>query len=153
MKKDWADVRALLDVSVLVALAWESHQFHGTARSWMEKNKNSGWATCAITELGFIRLSSQASIFGEHAKTPAQARDLLAQFREDEHHQFFAELPSTGECEELSRVFGPNKVTDAYLIGLARFHRSKLVTFDKRLASLATSERHIEVLLPAIRGL
>ena len=145
-------MKALLDVSVLVALAWENHQFHRAARNWLETHKGSGWATCAITQLGFIRISCQSSIFGDNAKTPEQAKSLLAHYTVDKNHTFFSELPPVSECPEISRIFGPNKVTDAYLVGLARFHHSKFVTFDKRVASLASNKNLIEVIQPSILG-
>jgi toxin-antitoxin system PIN domain toxin len=143
-------VKSLLDVSFLVALAWETHQFHQTARDWMEKNRSLGWATCAITQLGFIRISCQSSIFGEHAKSPEQARVLLTHYTAEKDHTFFSELPSPSECAEFSKIIGPNKVTDAYLISLARFHHSRFVTFDQRLASLASNKNLIEIIQPTI---
>ena len=36
----------------------------------------------------------------------------------------------------LSRVTGHGDVTDAYLAELARYHRGRLATFDRRLAAL-----------------
>ena len=41
----------LLDVNVLIALAWPNHLHHAVALSWFEANVESGWATCAVTEL------------------------------------------------------------------------------------------------------
>ena len=143
-------MKALLDVSVLVALAWENHQFHLAAKNWLAAHKNTGWATCAITQFGFIRISCEPSIFGEQAKTPDQAKALLALYTADKNHSFFSELPSVCDCAELSRIMGPNKVTDAYLVGLARFHQAKFATFDRRLASLASQKNLIEVILPPI---
>ncbi len=141
-----------MDVSFLVALAWETHQFHQVARDWLEKNKGLGWATCAITQLGFIRISCQPSIFGAHARTPEQARLLLTHYIAEKNHTFFSELPSPSNCAEFSRIMGPNKVTDAYLISLARFHHSRFVTFDKRLASLTSNKSLVEIIRPSIHG-
>ncbi len=145
-------MKALLDVSFLVALAWETHQFHHAARDWLEKNKSLGWATCAITQLGFIRISCQSSIFGENAKTPEQARILLTHYIAEKDHTFFSELPSPSECAEFSKIIGPNKVADAYLISLARFHHARFVTFDKRLASLTSNKSLIEIIVPSLHG-
>lgn len=44
----------LLDVNVLLALAWPNHLHHGLAQSWFRKSLTDGWATCSLTELGFI---------------------------------------------------------------------------------------------------
>jgi uncharacterized protein len=145
-------LKALLDVNFLVALAWRNHQFHPAARQWMEKYERQRWATCAITQLGFIRLSCQPSIFKDQAKTPEQARLLLNECISRRDHVFFAELPSAGQCQEFSRIIGPAKVTDAYLVSVARFHRSRFVTFDQRIASLTSTKNLIEVVLPTIPG-
>lgn len=48
----------LLDTNVLLALAWPNHQHHGTAQRWFKREAPRGWATCALTQLGFVRLSS-----------------------------------------------------------------------------------------------
>jgi toxin-antitoxin system PIN domain toxin len=145
-------MRALLDVNFLVALAWKNHQFHPAARKWLERHERMGWATCAVTQLGFIRLSSQTSIFGEQAKTPEQARILLTHYTSHKNHVFLAELPGATDCHELSKIMGPNKVTDAYLVSVARFHHSRFVTFDQRLSSLAPDKNLVEIVLPSIPG-
>ena len=56
----------LLDVNVLLAIAWPNHQFFPTARKRLESHRGR-WATCALTELGFIRLSAQPA-----SRRPAQ---------------------------------------------------------------------------------
>jgi toxin-antitoxin system PIN domain toxin len=145
-------MRGLLDVSFFVALAWPTHQFHATARQWFEKNEHLGWVTCAITQLGFVRLSSQSSVFGADAKTPDEARHLLKELISRRHHTYVSELPSVTDCAELARILGPNKVTDAYLVGLARINKCRFVTFDQRLTSLASGANLIEMVRPAVSG-
>jgi uncharacterized protein len=143
-------VKHLLDVNFLIALAWSNHQFHTTAADWMMGHRSSIWATCAITELGFIRASCQSSIFGAHTKTPAQASKLLSELTNDEQHIYLADLPPMSECSELTRIIGPNKVTDAYLLSLARHHHCRFVTFDRRLVSVSLHEEMVEILSPRI---
>jgi hypothetical protein len=53
---------ALLDVNALVALAWDSHMHHATMRTWFAANSAGGWATCPITESGFVRVSSPPKV-------------------------------------------------------------------------------------------
>jgi uncharacterized protein len=48
----------LLDVNVLVALTWPTHIHHLAARSWFDATGGAGWATCPVTQLGFVRVSS-----------------------------------------------------------------------------------------------
>jgi predicted nucleic acid-binding protein len=52
-------VRALLDINVLVALLDSDHVDHGRAVSWLADGMTAGWATCALTENGFVRILSQ----------------------------------------------------------------------------------------------
>lgn len=50
---------ALLDVNALVALAWDSHIHHARIREWFTANATLGWATCPLTEAGFVRVSTK----------------------------------------------------------------------------------------------
>lgn len=50
----------LLDVNVLVALGFVNHEFHARVSHWIQSARPLQLATCAITELGFIRVLSQA---------------------------------------------------------------------------------------------
>ena len=65
----------LLDVNVLVALAWPNHIFHKAAREWFSSVHQAGWATCPITQSGFVRVSSNPRVIPE-ARSPAEAIGL-----------------------------------------------------------------------------
>lgn len=41
----------LLDVNVLIALAWPNHVHHDAAGSWFARLRRTGWATCALATL------------------------------------------------------------------------------------------------------
>ena len=51
--------RALLDVNVLLALLDADHVDHPRARRWLETEIDDGWASCAITQNGFVRIVSR----------------------------------------------------------------------------------------------
>lgn len=53
---------ALLDVNALVALAWDSHIHHARIREWFTANATLGWATCPLTEAGFVRVSTNPKV-------------------------------------------------------------------------------------------
>jgi predicted nucleic acid-binding protein len=53
-------MRALLDVNVLIALLDADHIHHMRARDWFEANIALGWASCAISQNGCIRILSSA---------------------------------------------------------------------------------------------
>ena len=52
-------MRALLDVNVIIALLDSGHVLHASARSWLERNLNQGWATCPLTQAGVARIMAQ----------------------------------------------------------------------------------------------
>lgn len=136
----------LLDVNVLIALCWPNHQFHAAAHRCLART-GVRWATCALTQLGFIRLSSNPAITGVR-KTPQEAAAILASLTKDPNHVYLKTLPSPAEprisaCFE--RILGYQQVTDAYLLELAAWNGATLVTFDSRLRSLASGKR-VEVL-------
>ena len=137
----------LLDVNVLLALAWPNHQFHSAASRRLDKSSDH-WATCALTELGFIRISSNPAAVGT-AKSPGEAARLLAQMVSDPLHVYLDQLPSptsTGFLEGFDALLGSQQVTDAYLVSLARKHRATLMTFDARLGVLGGSGVLVETL-------
>jgi len=122
---------ALLDVNVLLALAWPNHQHHATAHRWFRREVRYGWATCAITQLAFIRLSSNPAYTAE-AVTPGAAAALLQQYCDHPHHQFW-ESPAAAEPRLYQQALGHQQVNDAWMVELARQRHGRLVTFDAPL--------------------
>lgn len=51
--------RALLDVSVLLALMDPDHVQQRRVHWWVGEHKEAGWASCALTQNGFVRIVSQ----------------------------------------------------------------------------------------------
>jgi hypothetical protein len=51
--------RALLNINVLLALLDSDHVDHERARDWINTEIRHGWASCAITQNGFVRIISQ----------------------------------------------------------------------------------------------
>ena len=121
----------LLDVNVLLALGWADHEAHEAVVERLSGRAR--WATCAITQLGFVRISSTAGVFSI-TTTPAQAQQALALLCADKQHRFLADMPSVLDMN-LSELQGPKQTTDAYLVHLAQHHSLKLLTLDRRLAN------------------
>lgn len=128
----------LPDVNVLVAIAWPEHTFHAAAVAWFDAHADGGWATCPITELGFLRISANATVV-EAPVRPNQAAALLAELQRIGDHQFWADdiQLSTSELFPLDRLIGHRQVTDAYLLAICGQHGAMLATFDRGLAVLA----------------
>ena len=131
----------LLDVNVLVALAWPSHVHHAQAHAWFNAHAADGWATCPLTQLGFVRISSHPRIIPE-AVSPRQALQLLAQMTRMDRHVFWPDDLSLDDRHiPADLIMGHRQFTDAYLVGLAMRKGGRLVTFDAALISLLPS-RH-----------
>jgi len=145
MKKASSDL-LLLDVNVLLAIAWPNHQFHSGAIAALSSQKR--WATCALTQLGFIRLSSNPAAIAT-AKRPQEAAGLLERLVADSFHVYLDSLPapiSEDWRDTFANLLGHQQVTDAYLLKLAAFNNATLVTFDHRLEILARGKPRVTVL-------
>jgi hypothetical protein len=129
-------VTSLLDVNLLIALFWPAHVAHARAQRWFAQNAHHGWATCAITETGFVRILSNPAVSG--AVSPRDALLVLSASLEHPHHHFWTE--DIGVMEALAhgghRLVGHQQVTDTYLLGLAIQKKGRLATFDSGLSSL-----------------
>lgn len=133
----------LLDVNALLALAWPSHVHHHRVQHWLAAHQARGWATCTVTQLGFVRISSQPA-FSPDCKSPQEAIALLRRLTALKRHKFL-NAPDNGFEHDgfdavFSKVLTHHHVTDAYLITLAKVHRVKLATLDEALCRLFPGE-------------
>ncbi len=131
-------VITLLDVNVLVAIAWPEQSLHDVAIAWFESRSDQGWATCPITESGFMRISANANVVGYPVR-PTESAALLVDLRSVGSHQFWVDdvEPSTSSLIPRDRLIGHRQVTDAHLLALARRHGGSVATLDRGLATLA----------------
>lgn len=131
---------ALLDVNVLVALAWPNHVHHEAAHAWFDRTQGDGWATCPMTETGFVRVSSNQAVI-PMAVTPREAVALLREIVALAGHQFWPDDLRFGHSSHVAteKLGGFRQVTDAHLLGLALRHGGRLVTFDSRVRTLLPS--------------
>lgn len=128
---------ALLDVNVLLALAWPNHVHHELAHRWFARSARDGWATSSIVELGFIRVSSNARVTPA-AVSPQEAAELLRRVTATARHRFWPDDVRFAESRHvaLSRVAGHQQITDAHLVGLAIRHHGCLATLDRGVRAL-----------------
>jgi len=114
-------VKYLLDVNALLALKHSRSVHHQACRIWVSKQGFEAMATCALTELSFIRVSMAA--FGvslaDAQKDLAELKSKIAGFVEK------APTPSLPAWSNHAA-----KTTDAYLVQLARSASLELATFD-----------------------
>ena len=127
----------LLDLNLLIALAWPSHVHHRAAQEWFRQTGKQNWASSPLTQTGFIRISSNPK-FIDGAVTPKEAVALLEKATKLGHHQFWPDdldITSTSTIPT-SHLLGHQQVTDAYLLGLAIDRKGKLATLDASLRAL-----------------
>ncbi len=134
----------LPDTNVLLAIAWPNHQHHRTAHAWFRRAGPSGWATCALTELSFARLSSNPS-FTREAVSPCDAIALLLELRGFGKHSFWGEMPSVEALRSLP-LAGHQQLNDALLVKLAEKRQGVLVTFDRGARAHASNPKAVELL-------
>jgi toxin-antitoxin system PIN domain toxin len=134
---------ALLDVNALVALAWDSHVHHVRVREWFAQHGATGWATCPVSETGFVRVSSNPRVLPSPIGVPA-ARTVLGVLRTAGAHRFLTDDVSLID-DDVPEITGYRQVTDAHLLTLARRRGVQVLTFDAGLARLAQG-RDVELL-------
>ncbi|CAN5419127.1 type II toxin-antitoxin system VapC family toxin [soil metagenome] len=132
---------ALLDVNVLVALAWPNHVHHWAASRWFNDAHTAGWATCPVTESGFIRVSSNRRVIPD-ARSPREAAEVCRQMTQIQGHVFWSDDVAIASAPEVDfdRVQGYRQVTDVHLLALAARNGGRLVSFDSALANLSIAE-------------
>lgn len=135
---------ALLDTNVLLALAWPNHQHHAQAHAWFAARAKKGWATCAFTQLGFIRLSSNPT-YTANAVSPLDAATLLQQWTRLKTHRFWTS-PAADNPAIYARAIGHQQVNDAWLVEVARRNSGWLITLDTQLPVHATGAGLVEVI-------
>lgn len=125
--------RALLDINVLLALLDSDHIDHERAHTWLNDEIDAGWASCAITQNGFVRVISQPRY--PSPVSPTQAIEVLEAACETAHHAYWpCDLSILDDrTVDRSRLHGPRQVTDAYLLALATRHEGRFVTFDQAI--------------------
>lgn len=144
-----SELRALLDVNLLIALFDADHSHHHTARSWWVAERDRGWASCPLTQNGFVRIISGFG-YSRPIRT-AEAVDLMAQQIALGGHEFWPDDVSILDPDVFDHTYflGPKQLTDVYLLALAVRNSGRLVTFDRGIplgAVRGAEARHVVVL-------
>jgi predicted nucleic acid-binding protein len=120
-------VTYLLDVSALVALGFIEHEFNDRVVSWLLSEPKPVLATCAITELGFLRVLGQASAYG---LSIADGKTLLARLKRSGSVPFLFISDDHDVAQLPDWVKTPRQTTDGHLLKLANAHDATLATLD-----------------------
>jgi len=146
-------VPALLDVNLLVALFDPDHVHHDLAHDWFADNRSRGWATCAATENGFVRVLANPA-YGSVVSRPIELVERLRRLCGLDGHVYWAESVSLRDQTlfDCGKIGGYRQLTDLYLLGLAQRRGGTLATFDRGApvgAVLGARSDLLEIIGPA----
>ncbi len=126
-------MRVLFDINVLIALLDAGHVHHDRTHRWWAKNRDSGWASCPLTQNGFVRVLAQPS-YPNRVSAPV-AGEFLAKAISAPDHEFWPDELSIADPRWFvhDRILGPRQITDLYLLALAVSRSARLATFDRAI--------------------
>lgn len=140
----------LLDVNILIAMHLPQNRDYRRVQRWFTQTGSKSFATCSMTEAGFVRVSSQLVVkdgpidFSEFKIALGNLASLPG------HAYWPMDINFIEATEPFSpRMHGPKQVTDAFLLGLTLHHGAKLATMDQGILHVAGAEyRHLVELIP-----
>jgi len=124
----------LPDINFWLALTFEVHAHHVRSRQFFEGRSPERFFFCRFTQQGFLRIASNATVFGRDAVTLKEGWYLYDTILRD------ARLSLVYEPENLELHWrnytnldspSPKLSGDAYLAAFARAAALQLVTFDQ----------------------
>lgn len=122
----------LLDINLLLSLTDPMHVHHKLSHQWFAEKGHQAWATCPITENGFIRIARHPKYPNRPGGVPA-VLSILRQVCESPGHHFWSEDLSILGFLEPAAIIIHAHITDVYLLGLAVRNGGKLATLDQRI--------------------
>jgi uncharacterized protein len=139
-------MRALFGVNVLIALFQPDHVHHQRVHKWWEANRHLGWASCPITENGFVRILSQPKY--PMPQTIPAAIKLLNLAKTATDHAFWPDDVSLLDHTvfNASALAHHGQITDSYLLALAVKNRGRLVSLDQDIkidTVIDVAEKHL----------
>jgi toxin-antitoxin system PIN domain toxin len=123
----------LSDVNCLLAMCYDRHVHHPATLVWLEQQESLSVGICRNTQLGLLRLLTNASVMLEDVCTLKQSWKVYDTLMGDERFVFYVEpvdLEQHFRRYTASGRVSPKLWQDAYLAAFARAMKLQLVTFD-----------------------
>lgn len=138
-------MRHLLDINVLIALMNPDHAFHQRAHAWWAERQRP-WASCPITENGFIRIMASAAYSRNQNFSVSEITARLSLFVSNSDHIFWPDALTIRDEEHFqdTSILSSKHLTDIYLLGLAVKNHGRLVTFDQHIPLITVSTAHLK---------
>lgn len=123
--------RYLLDVNALVALGFKEHEFFERVAGWFQdlRRGEHELATCAITELGFVRVLS----LPQYGLSVEESKVSLVRLKSSSQIEFVFVADNQDASRLPSWVKAPKQVTDGHLVQLARANGAVFATLDRNI--------------------
>jgi uncharacterized protein len=128
------------DINVWVALTYERHTHHLTARRWFDQlSPTARLFFCRLTQLGLLRLLSSRAVMGaDEVMSQPEAWETYDEWLGDDRIGFLDEPPGLDADFRMvtkSSDPSPKDWADSYLLAFASSARFQLVSFDKAMRS------------------
>ena len=141
---------SLLDVNVLISLLDANHAHHQAVMGWFGQN-NDRWASCPITQNGYLRIVTQDKY--PNAISIKEAIKTLSQAVSTPGHECLSDDISLLDQQLFAHehIQGPKQLTDIYLLALSVFHGARFVTLDEgvpHVAVLQATNVSVQVIKP-----
>ena len=120
---------SLLDVNVLISLLDTNHGHNAAATGWWNDNQDH-WASCPITQNGYLRIVTGKSYSNKISIDLAIQKWM--EFVSKSKHMFLPDDISLLDNELIAHhhIRSSKQITDIYLLALSVKHGAQFVTFD-----------------------
>ena len=141
---------SLLDVNVLLSLLDANHVHHAASMGWWRQNSDP-WASCPITQNGYLRIVTAANY--PNRLSIGQAIRTLSQAISTPDHEFLPDNISLLDTRLVAHghIQGSKQFTDIYLFALSVSHGARFVTLDggvPRVAVPQATNASMHVIIP-----
>lgn len=127
----------LVDSNVWLALVYDGHVKHESAKEWFETGSEDQFSFCRVTQMALLRHLTNKTILGNSVLSQREAWDVYDQLRQDDRITF---LQEPAQLERHWRIFTGSKQaghwlwTDAYLAAFAIAGNLSIATCDRGFA-------------------
>ena len=130
---------SLLDVNVLISILDANHTHHASITGWLGQNEDR-WASCPITQNGYLRIVTQESY--PNTISIKEAIRTLSQAVAGPGHEFLPDDISLLDQQLVAHqhVQGHKQLTDIYLLALSVSHGAQFVTLDEGVSLVAVPQ-------------
>ena len=130
---------SLLDVNVLVSLLDANHEHHAASMGWFRENEDR-WASCPITQNGYLRVVTQDKY--PNRIGIKEAIRTLKQAVAEPGHKFLPDDISLLDQQLVAHehVQGHKQLTDIYLLALSVYHGAQFITLDGGVSRVAVPQ-------------